>query len=89
LHPILPYIKPKGENNINKIELISVMPYQNGFALSSLVAHPYFGHPYFGNVLALGLYLTQKITPWPPLSFCFFALFFSYFLNYYLKKKHV
>jgi hypothetical protein len=30
LHPFLPYIKPKGENNINKIELISVMPYQNG-----------------------------------------------------------
>jgi hypothetical protein len=30
LHPFVPYIKPKEENNINKIELISVMPYQNG-----------------------------------------------------------
>jgi hypothetical protein len=48
-----------------------------GFALSSLLfAHPYFVHPYFGNVLALGLYLTQKITPWSPLSFWFFVLFF-------------
>jgi hypothetical protein len=52
-----------------------------GFALSAHVAHPYFWHNIFGNVLALGLYLTQKITPWPSLSFWFFVLFFSLLLK--------